>query len=382
MSDHRKTIKTAIFGAGFMGRVHTEGIRRLGNVEIVGIAAETAEEARNFAESTGIARSTGDYRELLADPAIDAVHVCTPNQLHFPMVKAALEAGKHVVCEKPLATSVAEALQMVALAKKTGLANCTFHNIRAYPQAQNMRRIIESGELGEVWAVQGTYSQDWLLYDTDWNWRIVIGPSRTFADIGSHWCDLAEFVTGLKIRNVCADLHTFHKTRRKPKGPVQTFTEASTPASELNQVAIETEDFGSMIFDMGEARGAMTVSQISAGRKNRLVLEIYGTKAGLTWDAERPDELWIGHRSAPNQILIKDPSLMHEKARSFADLPGGHSEGYDDTFKQTFRRFYQTVADRNAPIDYPTFEDGLRQLRILEAVLESSKKRAWTAVSA
>jgi predicted dehydrogenase len=382
MSDTRKKIRAAIFGAGFMGRVHAEGIRRLGNVETVAIAAETLAEAQGFAQANEIERSTGDYREILADPRVNVVHVCTPNQLHFPMVKAALEAGKHVICEKPLATSVAEALQMVTLARETGLANCTFHNIRAYPHAQNMRRIIESGELGEIWAVQGTYSQDWLLYDTDWNWRIVIGPSRTFADIGSHWCDLAEFVTGLKIQSVCADLHTFHKTRRKPRGPVQTFAGSSSPPSELREVPIETEDFGSMIFTMGEARGAMTVSQISAGRKNRLVLEIYGTKGGLTWDAERPDELWLGHRNEPNQIVIKDPALIHEKAREFADLPGGHSEGYDDTFKQTFRRFYRTVADRSSPVDYPTFEDGLRQLRILEAVLESSKKRAWSTVGA
>ena len=339
ISDNAKKIRTAIFGAGFMGRVHTEGIRRLGNVEVVAVAAETSEEARIFAASAGIERSTGEYREILADPTIDAVHVCAPNHLHFPMVKAALEAGKHVICEKPLATSVSDALEMVALAKKTGVANCTFHNVRAYPHAQNMRRIVESGALGKIWAVQGTYSQDWLLYDTDWNWRIVIGPSRTFADIGSHWCDLAEFVCGLKIQNVCADLHTFHKTRKKPKGPVQTFAGSSTPPSELDEVSIETEDFGSMIFDMGEARGAMTVSQISAGRKNRLVLEIYGTKAGLTWDAERPDELWIGHRNEPNQIIVKDPGLLQEKAREFADLPGGHSEGFDDTFKQTFRRF-------------------------------------------
>ena len=378
----KKKTRTAIFGAGFMGRVHTEGIRRLGNVEVAAIAAETPDEARNFAESTGIERSTGDYRELLADPTIDVVHICTPNQLHFPMAKAALEAGKHVICEKPLATSVSEASQMVSLAKKTGLANCTFHNIRAYPHAQNMRRLIEAGKLGQIWAVQGTYSQDWLLYDTDWNWRIVIGPSRTFADIGSHWCDLAEFVTGLKIQSVCADLHTFHKTRKKPKGAVQTFAGSTASAAELSEVPIATEDFGSMMFTMGEARGAMTVSQISAGRKNRLVLEIYGTAGGLTWDAERPDELWIGHRNEPNQIVIKDPSLLQEKARSFADLPGGHSEGYDDTFKQTFRRFYRTVADRNAPVEYPTFEDGLRQLRILEAVLESSKNRAWTNVGA
>ena len=366
-----------------MGRVHTEGLRRLGNVEVVGVAAETAEEARKFAASTSIERSTGDYRELLADASVSAVHICTPNHLHFPMAKAALEAGKHVICEKPLATSVTEAEQMVALAKKSGLVNCTFHNIRAYPQVRNMRSIIAAGELGEVWAVQGTYSQDWLLYDTDWNWRIEVGPSRTFADVGSHWCDLAEFVTGLLIKSLCADLHTFHKTRKKPRGAVETFAGKTAQPGDYSEVPVATEDFGSMIFHLGDAaRGAMTVSQISAGRKNRLVLEIYGTKGGLTWDAERPDELWMGQRNTPNQVLIKDPSLLHEEARSFADLPGGHSEGYDDTFKQTFRRFYAAVADRSAPVEYPTFEDGLRQLKILETVLESSKKRAWRDVKA
>src|SRR6266567_3745629 len=179
-------LKTVILGTGFMGRVHTEGVRRLGNVEVTGIAARTAEQARRFADAAGIERATGDYREFLADPAIDAVHICTPNALHFPMATAALEAGKHVLCEKPLATSVAEARELVRLASEKNLANCTFHNLRYYPQVQNMRRIREAGELGEIWAVQGTYSQDWLLYNTDWNWRIETGPSRAFADIGTH----------------------------------------------------------------------------------------------------------------------------------------------------------------------------------------------------
>jgi predicted dehydrogenase len=376
-----RKIKTALFGTGFMGRVHTEGIRRLGNVEVAGVAARTLDQARRFADELSIERATGDYRELLSDPEIDAVHICTPNSLHFPMATAALKAGKHVLCEKPLATSVAEAREMIRLAEARNLVNCTFHNLRYYPQVQNMRRICEAGELGTVQVVQGTYSQDWLLYDTDWNWRIETGPSRAFADIGTHWCDMVEHVTGLRISSLCADLATFRQTRRKPKGSVETFTGKTAPPGEFTEVPVATEDFGSMIFRLGEtARGAMTVSQISAGRKNRLFIEIYGTQASLVWDGEQPDELWIGRRNVPNQTVIKDPVLLHEEARSYADLPGGHSEGYDDTFKQVFRRFYRAVTNRNAPIEFPTFEDGLRQLTVLDAVLESSRARAWVDV--
>src|SRR5882757_1225910 len=374
-------IRIAVFGTGFMGRVHTEAVRRLGNVEVVGVAGSSLERARAFAAQTGIEQASGDYQAFLADPGIEAVHILTPNDLHFPMAKAALLAGKHVVCEKPLATSVAEGEELVALAKRTGLANCTFLNIRAYPQVQNMRAMVEAGEIGEIQVVQGTYSQDWLLYDTDWNWRIEIGPSRTFADIGSHWCDLAEFVTGRRLRSVCADLHTFQKTRKKPKGPVETFAGKSLQPDEYTEVPIATEDFGAMIFRLENgARGAMTVSQISAGRKNRLFFEVFGTKSGIAWDAERPDELWIGERNSANRIVIKDPSLLLEKARPFADLPGGHSEGYDDTFKQTLRRFYGSILDPGAPAEYPQFADGLRQLTILEAEIASSKSHAWVEV--
>jgi predicted dehydrogenase len=314
----------------------------------------------------------------LDDPAIDAVHICTPNELHFPMAMAALGAGKHVLCEKPLATSVTQAEAMLALAREKGLAHCTFHNLRYYPQVQNMRRLREAGELGEILAVQGTYSQDWLLYDSDWNWRIESGPSRAFADIGTHWCDMVEHITGLRIASLCADLETFHKTRKKPRGSVETFSAKTAAPRESSEVAITTEDFGSMIFKLGErARGAMTVSQVSAGRKNRLFVEIYGTKASVVWDGEKPDELWMGNRNEPNRIGVKDPSLLVGDAASYADLPGGHSEGYDDTFKQVFRRFYRTVANRNAAVEYPTFEDGLRQLKIIDAVLESSREQAW-----
>src|SRR5277367_1841142 len=379
-----RKLKTAVFGTGFMGRVHTEGIRRLGNVEVVAIAASSDDKARKFADELGVERSSGDYHSLLADPDIDAVHICTPNALHFPMAMAALSAGKHVLCEKPLATSVVEAEQLVAQAAEKNLANCTFHNLRYYPLVQQMRRMREAGELGEIYAVQGTYSQDWLLYDTDWNWRIessANGPSRCFADIGTHWCDMVEHLTGLRISSLCADLQTFHKTRKRPKGSIETFSGKTLQPNDYEEVPIDTEDFGAVLLKLGDvARGAITVSQVSAGRKNQLRMEIYGTKASVTWDQEKPDELWIGQRNEPNRIIVKDPSLLLPKARNYADLPGGHSEGYDDTFKQLFRRFYRTVADPSEPIEYPQFADGLRQLRILETVLASSKAQAWAQV--
>ncbi len=372
--------KVAIFGIGFMGRVHTEALRRLGYIDVVGAAGRTAEAARKFADAMGIERATGNYKDLLTDKDIDAVHICAPNGLHAEMAQAAMKAGKHVLCEKPLASSVSEADSMLKLAQKKNLANCTLFNVRAYPQIQNMRCMREAGVFGDIYVVQGTYSQDWLLYDTDWNWRIESGPSRTFADIGTHWCDLAEHVTGKRINTLCADLQTFHRTRKKPKHSVETFAGKTLQANEYDEVPIHTEDFGAMMFTMGETRGSLTVSQVSAGRKNRLFIEIFGSKASAAWSGEAPEELWIGHRNEPNQILIKDPVMMEPESRPYTDLPGGHAEGYPDTFKQVFRRFYRRVMDSNAPVEYPTFVDGIRQMRVLDAVLKSAKKRAWVDV--
>lgn len=379
-----KTFKTAVFGTGFVGRVHLEGIRRLGYVQVYAIGEPQIEKAKQLAAEFGVEKTEADYRKILQDPAVDAVHVCTPNALHFRIAQDALRAGKHVICEKPLTTSVEKARKLVALARKTQRRNCTFHNLRFYPMVQHMRRMREDGDLGEILVVQGTYSQDWLLYDTDWNWRLVSkdnGPSRCLADIGSHWCDMAEHVTGLRITSVCADLQTFHKTRKQPKGPIETFAGKTLKPEDYIETPIDTEDFGAVVFRMGErTRGAFTASQVSTGRKNRLSIEIYGSRCGVAWDQERPDELWIGNRNTNNQIIIKDPSLLKPKARSYADLPGGHSEGYDDTFKQVFRRFYQSIADAAAEPEYPQFADGLRQLTILEAELTSNQKHAWVDV--
>ncbi len=364
--------------------MHLEGIRRLGNVDVYAIGEPQVEKAKQLADEFGVPKVEADYRTILADPAVDAVHICVPNALHCKIATDALRAGKHVICEKPLATSVAEASQLVDMARETRLRNATSHNLRFYPMVQQMRRMREDGDLGEILVLQGTYSQDWLLYDTDWNWRIDSkenGPSRCVADIGSHWCDMAEHVTGLRITSLCADLQTFHKTRKRPKGPIETFAGKILQPEDYVEVPIDTEDFGAVVFRMGDrARGTYTANQLAAGRKNRLSLEIYGTKAGVAWDQERPDELWIGQRSGPNQIIVKDPSLMKDRARPYADLPGGHSEGYDDTFKQLFRRFYASIADPTMQPEYPTFADGLRGLSLLEAELKSNQERAWVDV--
>ena len=380
-----KKWRTAVFGTGFMGRVHTEAIRRLGNVELAAIASLKGSGAHKLAEHFSVPRVETDYRKVLEDPSIDAVHICTPNSEHFPMALEALQAGKHVVCEKPLATTVEQATQLVAAAEKAKKRNCLNHNLRYYPLVQQIRRLREAGELGDIMVVQGTYSQDWLLYDTDYNWRVEVeagGALRCMADIGSHWFDMAEHITGQSVSSLCADLHTFHKTRKRPKSAVETFAGKTLQPSDYDEVPITTDDYGGVVFHMGTARGSMTASQVSAGRKNRLSIEVYGTKGSAAWDQEKPNELWLGNRNSNNQIIVKDPSLLLPGAQSYADLPGGHGEGYGDTFKQVFKRFYASLDKPDEPAEYATFRDGLRQLNIMQAELDSQKSRAWVDVPA
>jgi predicted dehydrogenase len=374
-------LQTAVIGTGFVGRVHVEGVRRLGEVELAAIADQSDELAHQFARQLGVDRSYGDYRRILDDPAIRAVHICVPNSLHFEIAKAAMEAGKAVLCEKPLAASVSEAQEMVELARRHQVVHATSYNLRYYPLVQHMRRLVATGEIGDILAVQGTYSQDWLFYETDYNWRLepeAGGKSRAMADIGSHWCDMVEYVTGCRITGLCAELQTFHATRKKPKRPIETYAGKLLQPEDYVDVPIQTEDFGAILLRLGErARGALTINQVAAGRKNRLLIEIYGTRRGLAWDGESPNELWIGRRDGNNEFVVKDPSLLEAQARAYADLPGGHAEGYGDTFKQLFRRFYAAVRSPGDSADIPTFEAGLRQLRLVDAVLDSSAKKSW-----
>ncbi len=379
-----KPIRTAIFGTGFMGRVHLEAVRRVEGVDVAAVIGRNEDAARRLGEGFSVPKVGIDYREVLRDSSVAAVHVCTPNAQHFSMAQEALQAGKHVLCEKPLTTSVEEAEELTSLAARQGLRNCVCHNLRYYPMVQQMRQLREAGELGDILVVQGTYSQDWLLYDTDWNWRIdpkASGPSRCMADIGSHFFDMAEHVTGLRVSSLCADLQTYYPTRKKPKGSIETFANKLMGPGDYEETRVETEDFGAVIFQMGNrARGCMTASQVSAGRKNGFRIEVYGSKSSVAWNQERPDELWVGHRDTPNGVYVKDPSLLLPAARSYADLPGGHSEGYDDTFKQVFRRFYRSIGSPGEA-EYPQFADGLRQLKILDAVLDSHRKRKWVDVA-
>jgi predicted dehydrogenase len=383
-------IRTAVIGTGFMGRVHLEALRRIENVDVVEIAATSAQKAKAAAAGFNVLNATGDWRDVMADPSIDAVHITTPNVSHYEIAKAALLAGKHVLCEKPLAMSVAQAQELTDLVAQKKLRGGLCHNLRYYPMVQQMRSMREAGEFGDILVVQGTYSQDWMLYESDWNWRVdpkVSGDSRVMADIGSHFFDMAEHVTGLKVTEVCSDLQIFWPTRKQPKDGGESFSGKLGATGETVDTKVVTEDFGATLFRMGKngkdrARGAMTASQVSAGRKNGLVLEVYGTKGGACWRQERPEELWLGHRDAPNQILLKDPSLLNEQARGFADYPGGHAEGYPDTHKQLFRRFYASIADAALTPDYPVLADGLRQMQILDAELTSHRNRAWASVPA
>lgn len=379
-------LQAAVIGTGFVGRVHVENIRRQAEAEVVAIADQTADLAAQFGRMLGIARTSGDYRELLDDPAIDAVHICTPNHTHFAIARDAITAGKHVICEKPLAMTAEQAQGLVELARSRDIVHATSYNLRFYPNVAQMRRMVATGQVGDVLAVQGTYSQDWLFFDTDYNWRLepeVGGNSRAMADIGSHWCDLLEHVTGKQIQAVCAELATFHPVRKKPKKPIETYAGKMLEPEDYEDRPITTEDFGAILLRFGDrARGALTINQVAAGRKNRLLVDIYGTKCGLSWDGERPNELWIGRRDGNNELLVKDPSLLEEQARSFADLPGGHAEGYADTFKQFFRRFYAACRDKSKAREVPGFDAGLRQLRLVEAVLRSHREGGWVEVDA
>ena len=275
-------IKVGVIGTGFIGPAHVEALRRPGNVDVVALAEYSDDVAKSKAEMLGIERHYGDYRELLKDGSIQSVHICSPNYLHCEMAKAALSAGKHVICEKPLAISVAEAEELVELAQKKSLVNAVNFNFRYYPLMRQLQLMVDKGDIGEVFAVQGSYLQDWLFHPTDYNWRLETdqsGQSRAVADIGSHWMDLIEFVTGLKIAEVCADFATFHKVRKKPLKPVETYAGKVLKPEDYKDMPINTEDYATVLFKFeNDGRGVMTVNQVAAGRKNRLYFEMDGSK--------------------------------------------------------------------------------------------------------
>jgi len=379
-----KTIKTGVAGLGFIGPAHIEALRRIPGIEVVAVSETTIELAREKARQLGIKKYFGSFNELLNED-IDCVHICTPNNLHYKMAKAALKAGKHVICEKPLATTIQEGEELLELANKKGLIHAVHFNIRYYPLVRQMKVLQKKGELGEVYSIIGSYLQDWLFYATDYNWRLepeLSGKSKAVADIGSHLMDLLEYISGVKIVEVMADFQTIHPIRKKPVKPVETFTGKILKPEDYVDTSISTEDVATIMlrFDNGN-KGVVTVSQVNAGRKNRLSLEISGSKQTFAWCSERPNELWIGKRDAANQVLLRDPSLFEKESASLNSFPGGHNEGFPDTSKQMFIEVYDNIKKgtmENAR--FPAFADGLRELILCERILESNEKECWVKI--
>ncbi len=380
-----QTIKAAIVGTGFIGPAHLEALRRLPYVEVTALVEVNQQLADEKAKLLGIPNAY-TFEDMLKQSDIDVVHICTPNFLHFAQAKAVLLAGKHVICEKPLAVKIDEAEELVALAAEKGLVNAVHFNLRYYPMVRQMKTMREKGELGEVYSVMGSYLQDWLFLQTDYNWRLEpdkSGDSRAIADIGSHLLDITEYVTGLKITEVMADFSTVHKTRLKPLKNIETYSGKMLSMDDYQEVPINTEDHATVLlrFDNG-SKGSITVSQVNAGRKNRLNVEIAGSKSNFEFNSERPNELWIGKRETANGALMKDPALLHPEASALVSFPGGHNEGFPDTSKQMFKEVYAAIREgkqpENAP--FPTFASGLRELIIGERIIESNKKQAWVTV--
>jgi len=373
----------AIIGLGFVGKAHLEALRRLG-IPVRGILGSAPERTREAVRELKIERGYSSLDELTSDSSVTAVHICTPNHLHHDQANAAMEAGKHVMCEKPLAMDTRQSQSLIDLARKQNLVGAVTYNLRYYPLCQEARAIVQRGVIGEPRLIHGSFLQDWLLYPSDWNWRLqseLGGELRAVADIGTHWLDLLTWITGRKIAEVCADLATVVPVRERPRGRVQTF---QASAGESEDFKVTTDDYASILlhFD-GSARGVVTVSQISAGRKTRLWFEVDGSEGSLAWNSESPNTLWIGHRREPNQELIKDPSLMSPETRGYAAYPGGHAEGYPDTFVQLFKDYYAYLdaGDFSKPRTFPTFETGHEEMQLCEAIARSSKERRWVKLA-
>jgi predicted dehydrogenase len=369
-------IRAGVVGTGFIGGVHVDALRRLG-VEVAGVVGSTTERA----EAKRLAPVYESYEALLADATVDVVHLTTPNHLHYAQVKAALAAGKHVVCEKPLALTSDESRELLELAERSGLVHCTNFNIRFYPLVQEARS--RTRELGKVFSVHGGYLQDWLLLPTDWNWRLEPekgGALRAVADIGSHWLDLAQFLTGLEVEEVFADLSTAVPARQRPRGEVETF--ASAAGVEREEAPMSTEDLAHILVRFrGGARGSCVVSQVAAGRKNAVSFEVDGAGGSVAWDGERPDELWLGRRDEPNGLLLRNPGLMAPVAAATTSLPAGHAEGFGDTFRELYRAVYRAVEIGEPGDDYPTFRAGHVENVLAEAAALSDRERRWVEVT-
>lgn len=377
-------IKAGVVGIGFIGVAHVEALRRLG-VEVVGVVGSSPQRAREKADEAGLPPVYDSVEDLAADAEIDVIHIASPNYAHADQVRTVLDAGKHVVCEKPLALTSADTADLVSRAEAAGVVNAVCFNIRFYPANHQAMAMVAAGEIGEPRLITGSYHQDWLLLETDWNWRLQpeeAGQLRAVADIGSHWLDLTSFVSGKSIVEVVADLHTLVPVRRHPAGPVETFA-AVDETGELIEERMTSDDAAGILLRYEDGtRGAVTISQVSAGEKNSVRYEVAGSSSALRWLSAQPDDLLIGHRGRANEILSRDPATYAPEAAALIGYPGGHVEGFPDTFRALFSRVYSDVA-AGQPVPkpaYPTFRDGHDVVLVTDAIAKSHETRSWVAV--
>ncbi|HSO50147.1 MAG TPA: Gfo/Idh/MocA family oxidoreductase [Acidimicrobiia bacterium] len=377
-------ITAGVVGVGFIGVAHVEALRRLG-VNVAGVVGSTPERAAIKAEAANLPTVYESVEALAADANIDVVHIASPNYAHADQVRVCLAAGKHVVCEKPLALTAEDTTDLVARAGAAGLVNAVCFNIRFYPLNHQAMAMVRAGAIGEPRLITGSYHQDWLLLDSDWNWRLQpedAGSLRAVADIGSHWLDLTRFISGRRIEEVMADLHTLVPIRRHPVGPVESFVAVGSDQDLVEEKMTSDDAAGILLRYEGGARGAVTISQVSAGRRNAVRYEIAGSQSALSWSSDAPDDLWIGNRGRPNEILHRDPSLAAPEAAALIAYPGGHVEGFPDTFRALFSRVYLDVIEGRPsdPPAYPTFADGHDAVLVTEAVARSNQEQRWAKV--
>ncbi len=383
-----KRLGMGLIGPGFVGAHHIDAVRRLGFVDVVAVAGSSDASARRKADALGVPKAYGSFEALVADPDVHVVHNTTPNYLHVPVILAALAQGKHVISDKPLAMTAADARRLLDAADTAGVVHAVTFNYRGNPLVQHAREMIAAGELGSLHFIHGAYLQDWLLEATDFSWRLEPekgGESSAVGDIGSHWCDLVQHVTGQRIVEVLADLTTVVGTRLKPPASTEAFAKDSDAARE--SVPMHSEDLASILLRFeGGAKGSFSVGQVCAGHKNGLWFEMNGSQASVRWQQEQQNELWIGRRNAANEVLAKDPSLLAPGARPYARLPGGHQEGWADAFCNVMRDIYGFIAAGRKPSDprppaFATFEDGYHSARVVDAILASHRGGAvWTRV--
>jgi len=383
-----RKIKVGLIGGGFIGRIHAEALRRLGYVEVLALAEVNQELAEERAEELSIPNAYGDYRDLLKNREIESVHVLTPNKCHFSMSKECVEAGKNVVCEKPVAMNSNESSELLKLAREKGVVHCLCHNMRYYPLVKQAREMVKGGEIGNIRLIHGHYLQDWLFLETDYNWRLeaaVGGKSRAVADIGTHWLDMVQHVSGQKVVSVYADLTTFIPVRKKPLKELETYTVQELKPGDYENVKIDTEDHGTVLLKFsGGAKGVLLACQVCAGRKNMIDFEINGSKRTLAWNGEHPNHMWIGERGKVNGEFIKNPAIMAPDAAKYAGAPCGLGEGYLDTFKSIFSDVYEWMREGKKmdeeEVNFPTFLTGHQELSIVDAVLRSHDTGTWVDV--